>query len=167
MNEVDVVCYSHARLTPVGVDIEVELPRLKGPVKMGVRDEIAAHYGFGSEIEQRAATLDYITGAIGACLTATFAEMLEARSVSASGLRAEATGMIVKDGGVLRLSQIEVSYRLPFEDSERELVERVHDMHARACPAHRSVEASIKVRTTIGQQTKQPKSPPPAVGVEL
>ena len=61
-----------------------------------------------------------------------------------------------KEGGVLILKRIHVSYLLQAADSEREKIERVHDKHARFCPVYRSIEASIEVTTRY--QLKRPRT---------
>ena len=49
--------------------------------------------------------------------------------------------------GVLVIERITVHYRLPIRDDQRAAAERVHRVHARACPVARSLEGAIEVRT--------------------
>lgn len=51
--------------------------------------------------------------------------------------------------GVLVLERITVRYRLPVPEHQREEAERVHEVHARACPVARSIEGGIEVRTEL------------------
>jgi organic hydroperoxide reductase OsmC/OhrA len=52
-------------------------------------------------------------------------------------------------GGVLVIERITVRYRLPIPEERRQDAERVHDVHARACPVARSIEGGIEVRTEL------------------
>ena len=61
----------------------------------------------------------------------------------------EAIGEIFDHDGVLVIERITVRYRLPVAPEHREQVERVHDVHARACPVARSLEGGIEVRTEL------------------
>jgi organic hydroperoxide reductase OsmC/OhrA len=51
--------------------------------------------------------------------------------------------------GVLVIERILVRYRLPVPEEQREVAERVHGVHARACPVARSLEGGIDVRTEL------------------
>ena len=51
--------------------------------------------------------------------------------------------------GVLVLERITVRYRLPVPDDRRKDAERVHGLHARACPVARSLEGGIEVHTEL------------------
>ena len=51
--------------------------------------------------------------------------------------------------GVLVIERITVSYRLPVPEDRRDDAERVHAMHARACPVARSLEGGIEIRTEL------------------
>lgn len=61
----------------------------------------------------------------------------------------EAVGEIVDDNGVLVIRRIEVTYRLPVPEDRRETAERVHAVHARACPDARSLEGAIEIETRL------------------
>jgi uncharacterized OsmC-like protein len=80
----------------------------------------------------------------------TFGGALEARGINASGGRlvAEVTGEIEVEGGVLLIKRIHAHYKLRAGEDQREMIERVHAMHAARCPVARSIEAAIEVRTS-------------------
>jgi organic hydroperoxide reductase OsmC/OhrA len=61
----------------------------------------------------------------------------------------EAVGEVFDRDGVLVIERITVSYRLPVPEDKRETAERVHEVHARACPVARSLEGGIEVRTEL------------------
>jgi uncharacterized OsmC-like protein len=58
-------------------------------------------------------------------------------------------GEVVDEDGVLVLKRIKVSYRLPVPDDRREVAERVHAVHARACPVARSIGGAIEIETSL------------------
>ena len=47
------------------------------------------------------------------------------------------------------IERITVYYRLPVAEARRADVERVHGVHARACPVARSLEGGIEIRTEL------------------
>jgi organic hydroperoxide reductase OsmC/OhrA len=51
--------------------------------------------------------------------------------------------------GVLVIERITVSYRLPVPEDRRKDAERVHAVHASACPVARSLEGGIEIRTEL------------------
>ena len=53
------------------------------------------------------------------------------------------------DGQVLVIKRILVHYTLRASEDQRELVERVHQVHAENCPVARSFKGAIEVRTTF------------------
>jgi uncharacterized OsmC-like protein len=61
----------------------------------------------------------------------------------------EARGEVFNRDGVLVIERIVVHYRLSVPDDKRETVERVHAVHARACPVARSLEGAIEVQTEL------------------
>jgi len=69
--------------------------------------------------------------------------------VERDGLEVEAVGEIFDREGVLVIERIAVSYRLRAPEDRREEVERVHDVHARACPVARSLEGGIEIDTSL------------------
>ena len=59
-------------------------------------------------------------------------------------------GEIEKDGKVLVIKRIHVTYRLAAaEDADRETIDRVHGFHADYCPVARSIRGSIDVSTSL------------------
>ena len=53
------------------------------------------------------------------------------------------------EGHVLVIKRILVHYTLRAAEDQRELVERVHQVHAENCPVARSFKGAIEVRTTF------------------
>ncbi|MBA2256747.1 MAG: OsmC family protein [Thermoleophilaceae bacterium] len=85
-------------------------------------------------------------------MAGTFAGALEARRIEfePEALEVEAEGEIFDRDGVLVIERITVRYRLSgIAPDRREDVERVHGVHARACPVARSLEGGIEVRTEL------------------
>ncbi len=136
-----------------GPDKMVWLPSEQRPVPMGMHDELAEHYHAApGSFEPRASTLDYVVGAVGACLTGTFKRALSARGVTISpgDLRAEAIGQIVVEGDVPVIRSIEVRYTLNgTSEDEHEKIQRAHAVHHRACAVSRSVDRAIDIRTVL------------------
>jgi uncharacterized OsmC-like protein len=64
-------------------------------------------------------------------------------------LTAEARGEIEKDGKVIIIRRIHVTYCLKVTYDQRETAERVHGFHADYCPVARSVRDSIAISTTV------------------
>jgi len=62
-------------------------------------------------------------------------------------LWSETTGEIEKEGDVLVIKRIHVTYHLTADEADRETIERVHDMHAGKCPVARSIEDAIDITT--------------------
>jgi uncharacterized OsmC-like protein len=58
-------------------------------------------------------------------------------------------GEVEKDGSVLVLKRVHVTYKLTVDPSARETVERVHEMHADRCPVARSIGGSVGITTSI------------------
>ena len=131
----------------------VSLPSERELVPMGMHDELAEHYkAVPGNFEPHASTLDYVVGAVGACLTGTFRRALVARGVqvSAGDLRAEAVGEIVVDGDVPIIRAIEVRYTLSGTGEDQlEKVDRAHAVHHRACAVSRSLERAIEISTVL------------------
>jgi len=128
------------------------LPVEKEPVVFGVHSEIAEHYRVSPEaFPAHATTLDYVVAAAGGWLTGTFGGALEARGIDASNgkLTSEVTGEIELDEKVLVIRRVHAHYRLRAGEDKREVVERVHEMHAEFCPVARSIRGSIEVRTSF------------------
>ena len=55
----------------------------------------------------------------------------------------------MEEDGVLVLKRIAVTYRLPVPDDRREVAERVHAVHARACPVARSIGGAVEIKTSL------------------
>jgi uncharacterized OsmC-like protein len=58
-------------------------------------------------------------------------------------------GEIGKDGKVLVIRRIHVTYYLQAEEGHRETIERVHGFHAEFCPVARSIQGSIEIETEL------------------
>ena len=76
---------------------------------------------------------------------------LEARDIPAGNdrLSCEAIGEIEKDGNVLVIRRISVTYRLKIDPADREAAERVHGVHADYCPVARSINGCIDITTSL------------------
>lgn len=61
-------------------------------------------------------------------------------------------GEIEKDGRVLVIRRIHVTYRLRVADEHREAVEKVHGFHADYCPIARSFRGAIAISTSLEMQ---------------
>jgi uncharacterized OsmC-like protein len=81
----------------------------------------------------------------------TYAGALEARQITAAGerFRAEATGEIEKEEGVLVIKRIHVVMQLKAEAAARATAERVMGMFADRCPVYRSLKAAIQITTAL------------------
>lgn len=131
----------------------VELPLSDGQVPMGVRDEVARHYGLtDDQFEPTATTLDYLVGATVACLTGSFGGRLGplGQSTSDGELTAEGTGTLGVDKGVIRVQAIHVAYTLAMAPGIDEAkVRRAHEVHARYCPVARSIGGCIEITSEL------------------
>lgn len=58
-------------------------------------------------------------------------------------------GEIEKEGGVLVIKRIHVTYHLRGAENQKETVERVHGFHAERCPVARSIGGSIDITTDL------------------
>ncbi len=135
-----------------GPDKLVWLPTETQPVTMGMHDELAAHYDAAPGFSPRASTLDYVIGAVAACLTGTFRRALAARGVriAIGDLASEGIGEIVIEHGVPLIRAIEVRYRLSgTHPDQRDKVQRAHAVHHRACAVSRSVDRAIDITTVL------------------
>jgi uncharacterized OsmC-like protein len=61
-------------------------------------------------------------------------------------------GEIEKDGNVLIIKRIHVTYQLKADESDRATAERVLGFHASHCPVARSIEAAIDITTSLELQ---------------
>jgi uncharacterized OsmC-like protein len=131
----------------------VTLPTAAAAVPMGMHDELAEFYGADDgSFTPHASTLDYVAGAVTACLAGTFKRALGARGipVTADTLQVIGTGEIVVDNDVPVLRRVEVAYTLiGAEPEDHEKIERAHAVHDRACAVSRSLRAAIDITTTL------------------
>ena len=58
-------------------------------------------------------------------------------------------GEVEKDGRVLVIKRIHVTYHLKVAAENRETAVRVHDMHADFCPVARSIKGCIDITTEL------------------
>ena len=58
-------------------------------------------------------------------------------------------GEIEKDGRVLVIRRIHVTYRLRIADDQRETADKVHGFHADFCPVARSFRGAIAISTSL------------------
>ena len=54
-----------------------------------------------------------------------------------------------KEGNVLVLVRIHVTYHLRLRPDQQSTAERVHGFHADFCPVYRSLRAAIKMTTSL------------------
>jgi len=64
-------------------------------------------------------------------------------------LTSEASGEIEKDGNVLVIKRIHVTYHLKLKPDQRETAERVHGFHAEKCPVARTIKGCVDVTTEL------------------
>ncbi|MGD8961717.1 MAG: hypothetical protein PVF29_01185 [Desulfobacterales bacterium] len=76
---------------------------------------------------------------------------MEAREIPAGEGRliSEARGEIEKDGKVLVIRRIHVTYYLKLKPEQKETAQKVHGFHADFCPVARSIKGSIDVTTEL------------------
>jgi uncharacterized OsmC-like protein len=136
-----------------GPDKLVTLPLASEPVAMGMHDELAEFYGAQpASFEPRASTLDFVVGALAACLAGTFKRALLARGVPLRPEDLETTGVgtIVVVDRVPTIRSVAVSYVLANADpADHEKINRAHAVHDRGCAVSRSLEAAIAISTTL------------------
>ncbi|MGD8212421.1 MAG: OsmC family protein [Desulfobacterales bacterium] len=84
-------------------------------------------------------------------MTGTFGGALEAREIPAGEnlLTADTSGEIEKDGNVLVIKRIHVTYHLKVKPEQRETAEKVHGFHADYCPVARSIKGCIDITTEL------------------
>lgn len=58
-----------------------------------------------------------------------------------------------KDGNVLVIKRIRVTYHLNVDADKRGTAERVHSMHAEHCPVYRSIGGCIDITTELKMET--------------
>jgi uncharacterized OsmC-like protein len=64
-------------------------------------------------------------------------------------LIAHARGEIEKDGKVLLVRRIHVTYHLKADPGQRETIDRVHDFHADFCPMARTIRDCVQISTSV------------------
>lgn len=84
-------------------------------------------------------------------MTGTFGGALEARSIPASAgkLVSHGRGEVEKDGKVLVVKRIHVTYQLKADPEQRETIERVHGFHADFCPVYRTIRDCVEISTSL------------------
>ncbi|MGD9079606.1 MAG: OsmC family protein [Desulfobacterales bacterium] len=84
-------------------------------------------------------------------MTGTFGGALEAREIPAGEgfLTSETKGEIEKDGNVLIIRRIHVTYHLKLKPDQQETAQRVFGFHADKCPVARSIKDSIDITTEL------------------
>ncbi|MBW3633516.1 MAG: OsmC family protein [Chloroflexi bacterium] len=84
-------------------------------------------------------------------MTGTFGGALEARQIPAGEgfLSSETTGEIEKDGNVLVIRRIHVTYHLRLHSDQRAAAERAHAVHADNCPVYRTIRSCVDVTTLL------------------
>lgn len=129
----------------------VSLPGEDGAVTMGMHDELASFYGPEGEAPNPS-TLDFVVGALTACLAGTFKRAILARGVAIEPeqLRTEGTGSIVLEDRVPVIEAVEVRYRIVgTEPGDRPQIERAHAVHHRGCAVSRSLQGAFDVSTSL------------------
>jgi len=81
----------------------------------------------------------------------TFGGALEARQIDASDgkLRADVTGEVEAEEGVLVIRRIHVSMHLLAPEKAREKVERVHALYPMHCPLYRTLHKAIRLTSSV------------------
>ncbi|RME49429.1 MAG: OsmC family peroxiredoxin [Caldilineae bacterium] len=84
-------------------------------------------------------------------MTGTFGGALEARKIPAGDglLVAEGKGEVEKEGNVLVVRRIHVTYHLKIAPEHRETAERVHGFHAEYCPVARTIRNCVDITTSL------------------
>lgn len=123
------------------------------PVPMGMHGEVAAHYRLSeADYEPHPTTLDYLVGSTVACLTGTLGGMVAAlgQTLNDGALTAHGEGVLTKDAGTLRITEIRVAYRLrldPGVDPDR--VREAWRRHTSRCPVARTLGDCVAIDTSM------------------
>lgn len=64
-------------------------------------------------------------------------------------LYSEARGEIGKEGDVLVVKRIEVTYHLKADPDNMDAIERVHGFHRKRCPMARTIADCVEVSTSL------------------
>ncbi len=88
-------------------------------------------------------------------MTGTFGGALEARGIPAGEgyLESDTLGEIEKEGNVLVIKRIHVTYKLKIDPAllqeKQDAVDRVMRVHANSCPVYRSLSGSIDISSDL------------------
>ena len=88
-------------------------------------------------------------------MTGTFGGALEARGIPAGKdlLSSSTIGEIERENNVLVIKRIHIKYQLNIESqlaSEKaDAIQRVMNIHAAACPVHKSISGCIEITTEL------------------
>ena len=88
-------------------------------------------------------------------MTGTFGGALEARGIPAGEgyLESDTIGEIEKEGNVLVIKRINITYKLKIDpellEEKRDAIDRVMRVHQNSCPVYRSISGSIDVSATL------------------
>ena len=67
-------------------------------------------------------------------------------------LVSDARGEVEKDGNVLVIKRIHVTYHLKLKPEQREAAERVHGFHADKCPVARTIRGCVDISTELNME---------------
>ena len=88
-------------------------------------------------------------------MTGTFGGALEARGIPAGEgyLESNTIGEIEKQGNVLVIKRINITYQLKIDpellEEKRDAIDRVMRVHPNSCPVYRSISGSIDVSAVL------------------
>ncbi len=88
-------------------------------------------------------------------MTGTFGGALEARGIPAGEgyLDSDTCGKIEKDGNVLVIRRIHITYRLKIDaalrEDKRDAINRALRLHPNSCPVYRSISDSIDITAEL------------------
>ncbi len=88
-------------------------------------------------------------------MTGTFGGALEARGIPAGEgyLESDTIGEIEKEGNVLVIKRINITYKLKIApdllEEKRDAIDRVTRVHHNSCPVYRSISGSIDVTAAL------------------
>ena len=88
-------------------------------------------------------------------MTGTFGGALEARGIPAGEgyLESDTIGEIEKEGNVLVIKRINITYKLKIDsqllEEKRDAIDRVMRVHPNSCPVYRSISGSIDISAEL------------------
>ncbi len=88
-------------------------------------------------------------------MTGTFGGALEARGIPAGEgyLESDAVGEIEKEGNVLVIKRIRITYKLKISpdllEEKRDTIDRALRVHHNSCPVYRSISDSIEITACL------------------